>query len=263
METQMNRGIRSILTAGLLASICQTGFAEYRVWVDANGKQLEAEFVRVVDGKVVLLKRDGSEIRVSLDTLGMGDRKYAILQSPPRIEIQVSTDTDRENRAVDGGHRRDTQIQQESVRLEVSVKKTSPAAYEAPLESEVYLIGYSGRRDEYVILDRTPSKFRFTTGNKNLHTYSSGKVQLVQIEAGMLVGVEYKGYLALVRDRTGEVLAMKCSKLDLEKHADAIIGAGRGTLFDSGFIPLVREKKPRTRDQGGINDRRRLPGRLF
>ncbi|MCF7817012.1 MAG: hypothetical protein K9M54_03930 [Kiritimatiellales bacterium] len=259
----MNSKICSVLGL-LLVSLLQGGFSEYRMWTDVGGKQLEAEFVRVVDEKVVLLKRDGSELKVSLDSLNTKDRKYAVLQAPPRIEIKVSTDTDRDNKALgDGYYGRGFQIQKEAVQLEVTLAKTSPAPYEAPLVSEVYLIGQSGERDGYVILERTQSKFRFTTENKNQYTYSSGRAKLQQLEAGKQIGVEYKGYLAMVKDRTGQMLAMKCSKLEFEKYAKVILAAQRGDLFDEEFNPVEHGPEGQNHDSIGNRARNKLPGRRF
>lgn len=258
----MNSRIGSVLGL-VMVSILRTGFAEYRVWTDADGKQLEAEFVRVVDEKVVLLKRDGSELKVSLDTLSMADRKYAVVQAPPRIEIKVSTDTDRENKTVDDRRGPGLQIQKESIQLEIFIRKTSAAPYEAPLVSTVYLMGKSAQRDGYVLLERTQSKFRFTTGTKNQHTYSSAKARLQQLEAGKQVGVEYQGYLVVVKDRTGTVLEMKCSKLDFEKNSKTIMDAQPGAVFDKDFNPVDMDKAKRGKDLKVAPLNRQFPGRRF
>lgn len=259
----MKQSIRRTLATVLVASMAQAGFSEYRIWTDQGGKQIEAELVRVVDDKVVLRKQDGAELKVSLDTLSKKDQKYAVLQAPPRIEIKVSTDMDRENKGYGGGRGSGFQIQKESVQLEVSLKKTSPAPYEAPLVSEVYLIGQSEQHDGYGILDRTVSKFKFTEENKNLHSYSSKTVELEQLEAGKQVGIEYEGYLAIVKDRTGAVLSMKCSKLIFEKNAEAIIDSQKGAVFDGEFNPVDPSKAKRGGDQKGRKPKRRLPGRRF
>jgi hypothetical protein len=266
----MKKHICSIMVVAIGLAMGQDAFAELRVWKDDSGKTIEAEYVRTVDGKVLLRQKDGSEIKVSLDTLSEKDRRYAILQVPPRIEIKVSTDTDRENNGLGGvnlgmggGRGTGVQIQKESVQLRVSLRKTSPAPYEGPLMSEVYLIGYSGQQDDYVILDRTMSRFTLTTENKNQHSYSSGLVNLKQLEAGKLMGLQYKGYLAIVKDRTGEVLAMKSSKLDFEKNAKVIMGALRGARFDADFKPVVAGKAKRTEERGGMIPKKRFPGRPF
>jgi len=163
--------IKSFLAAAILAAICGQARAELRVWKDSSGKTIEAEHVRTLDDKVILKLEDGSEIRVSLDTLSERDRRYAILQKPPRIEITVSAKVDRENkgysRNIGGGF----QVQSETVQATVNIRKSSPSPYEAPLKSELYLIGKTERDDQYRILEKSSSKFRFTTENDNEHSY--------------------------------------------------------------------------------------------
>jgi hypothetical protein len=260
----MKRVIQKILITVALVFIVQTGFSEYRTWTDQKGKQIEAEFIRIMDDKVVLQTEDGEEIKVSLDTLSNKDRKYAALQTPPRIEIKVSTDMDRENTGHGGGRKsRAFQVQQETVQVEVTLKKTSSTPYEEPLESQVYLIGQPEQRDGYGILDRTVSRFRFTEESENLHSYSSGTVELRQLEAGKQVGIEYEGYLAVVKDRTGAVLAMKCSRLVFEKNAEAIMEAQRGTIFDEDFNLVDSEKTKGAMGRRGQAGKHRIPGRRF
>ena len=50
---------------------------EFRVFSDASGKhKTEAKFVKLSDGKVVLLKRDGSTISLPMDRLSIDDQAY-------------------------------------------------------------------------------------------------------------------------------------------------------------------------------------------
>lgn len=219
--------------------------AELRIWTDENGTTIEAEHVRTLSDKVVLRQADGTEMRVSLDTLSERDRKYAILQTPPRIEISVSTDADRSNTGY--GNRRSVQVQEETVSVEVRIRKSSPSPYEAPLEAELYLIGTPENIDGYIILDKRREKFSFTADAKNEHTFESKGIRLKQLEAGRQMGIEYKGYLIAVKDRTGEVLSIKCSKLNFEKNAEAILAGEKGTKFDADF----KEIEPRRKKESG------------
>jgi hypothetical protein len=253
----MKLGIRSIWVAVFMV---QAVHAELRVWTDSKGKSIEAEHVRTTTDKVVLRQSDGTELSVSLDTLSEKDRRYAILLAPPRIDISVSTDVDRSNKGYSRNVGPGMQVQQETIVAEVNIRKSSSAPYEAPLVSEVYLIGRPEQTDHYVILERADSRFRFTTENKNEHTYSSSDVSLKQVESGRSTGLEFEGYLAVVRDKTGTILEMKCNKLDFQKNAEAILGSRRGTVFDEDFNPVDRKEAKREANK----DRKyRVPGRRF
>ena len=249
---------RHMLLTALVALASLPAFAELRVWTDTKGKTIEAEHVRTLTDKVVLRKPDGTEIQVALDTLSDRDRKYAILQTPPRIDISVSVKNDRENR--DGGRDQGSgfQVQQETVVVEVKVRKSSSQPYEGPLRAELYVIGQPEQKEAYVILDKQVSRFSFAADTS--HDFTSDAISIRQLEAGQQKGVEYKGYLVVVRDKTREIIALKCSKLDYEKHAEAIMAADKGEALDAEFKPMgnVQDKLDKTPQRPN-----RQPGRRF
>lgn len=261
----MKKIVCMFIVLGSIVLSVQKANAELRIWTDENGKKIEAEHVRTLDDKVVLKQVDGTEIKVSLDTLSEKDRRFAILQRPPRIDIKVSTDVDRDNKAVGpSNHGPGIQVQKETIQATVTLKKSSSAPYEAPLKAEVFLIAQPEKQDAHVILDRTESRFRFTAENKNEHVFTTEPRSLKQVEAGRQAGLEYEGYLVAVTDRTGEVLTYKCSKLDYERNAEAIMGGKRGSVFDKDFEPVDKQAKREAQKQKQQErQRNRLPGRRF
>ena len=234
---------RSIVCLVLTAMLIGSVHAELRVWTDKSGKTIEAEHVRTLTHQVVLRQADGTEIRVSLDTLSERDRKYAILQTPPRISIHVSTDTDRSNTGVN----RRTQIQEEEIQAEVTIEKTSSSPYEAPLRSTLVLIGETEQSGHSIILENRNEPFSFTEGSEV--RFESGKISLRQVESGVERGVEYKGYMVAVVDKTGEILELKCSKLEYEKNAEALLSGARGTVYDEDFKVVGQKRKPSEKNQ--------------
>ena len=66
----MKQMIRRILATVLLVSVVPSGFAEFRMWTDQAGKQIEAERVRIVDDKVVLREQDGVTGRLKCTPYG-------------------------------------------------------------------------------------------------------------------------------------------------------------------------------------------------
>ncbi len=215
--------------------------AEYRLWTDKAGKTIEAEHVITLDTKVVLRMQDGTELRILLDSLCEADRREAILLRPPRVEIIVSAKVDRANEAVGLGRRDLAQAQTESIAATVTIKKASPAPYDAPLASEIVLLGLTGKTEQHVILERLATNFTFEVAGRSEASYATQPVSLRRLEAGRQVGIEYDGYLCIVRDRKGDILEMKCSKALFREHAETILAAKRGTLFDSGFLPVDRQ----------------------
>lgn len=255
MKTKICLFVTSVLIAASSVS------AELRIWTDKKGNSTEAEFVRTTGDKVILRKADGTEIKIDIDALCEKDRRFAVLQAPPRIDISVNTDVDRTNKGF-GNRGPGYQVQKESISAEVKIRKSSSAPYDAPLVAEVFLIGQLEQQDKYIILQRSRSAFSFNAENKNEHVYSTGEISLKQLEAGQQVGVEFRGYLAVVKDKAGHIVEMKTNKLDFQKHADAIMGSQRGDAFDENFTPL-RRKPSRQEMKKQAEKKRRLPGRRF
>ncbi len=224
---------------------CLAGYAgaEFRPWTGVNGQSVEAEYVRMAEGSVVLRKRDGAEVKVAMDALCEEDRRYAMLQNPPRIVIEVEDKVDRNTVAYAGGR----EMRMESVMAAVSLNKGNSDPYDAELSLDVVLIGELEQLDRYTIIEHSRSTFRFTDENKGLATLTCGPVDLRTIRGNRNAGARYDGYLVIVRDSRDELVALKGSRLDFEKHADALRAAGKGTLFDKDFT-FIREggaRRPR------------------
>ena len=223
--------------------------AELRVWTDQSGKTIEAEHVRTLTDQVVLRQADGTEIRVSLETLSERDRRYAIVLTPPRLDINVSRRKDSTNKSGPNNYGPGRQMTEEVISLTATLRKSSSAPYEAPLLAELYLLGTASQSERYVVLEKTTERLRYAEDNS--HTFSSGEVNLRQFEGQDKHGVNYEGYLLAVFDKAGDVISLKCSKLAFEKNADAILDAQRGTVFDEDFEVVDqkgREKKPASKE---------------
>lgn len=67
----------SILAALAALATGQVLAEEFRIWTDASGQfKVEAQLVKVQDGKVELKKKDHSVISVAIEKLGAADQKY-------------------------------------------------------------------------------------------------------------------------------------------------------------------------------------------
>ncbi len=220
----------SIATTLTLLSVL-TAFAEPRIWTDTRGNSVEAEFILLTGDKALLRKTDGTEAQVPLQSLCEEDRSYIIRHSPPPLEIDVDMDIDRSNTG--NGWR--IQVQTETVAAEVTIRKVGTSHYDAPLRAEVYLIGQREHQEDYIIMERAESEFKFPVGSRGAHTYKSGSVSTSRLEAGINAGTEYKGYLAVVYDQHGTILEIKSNKKEFEASADAILKPRGGQTDDPKF----------------------------
>ena len=67
-------------------------------------------------------------------------------------------------------------------------------------------------------------------------------MSLHQKEARKQKGIEYKGYIAIVRDLAGQIIAIKSSRPEFEKNIDALLGTQKGDIFDREFEPNETKK---------------------
>jgi WD40 repeat protein len=68
-----------LVLALLLSGFCFIAYADdLRTWTDKTGKfKVEAKFVGIENGKAILEKPDGTQVRIDLDKLSLGDRRHA------------------------------------------------------------------------------------------------------------------------------------------------------------------------------------------
>lgn len=236
----MKTTISLIVAATALTAL--TSLAESRIWTDTKGNAIEAEFVLLTGDKALLKQVDGKEIKVSLNTLSAEDRDFILRKSPPKLELDVNLDVDRSNT----GNGRRVQIQTESMSAKVIVKKTGTTAYEAPLYADIFLIGKREYSDEFIVMEHTASEFTFDGTGRGEHVYTSGNVSSRQRDGAGDGGMDFKGYLAVVRDQDGTVIAMKASKPEFEAFAESISVANSGDSLDSNY-EVVGEKESDSR----------------
>lgn len=202
-----------------------------RKWTDRDGKTVKAEYVRTEVESVVLRREDGSEFRVSMKSLSEKDIEFVRLQTPPRILINMEPSVDTYTVGYLGNDGYDYTVKYQVVEPSVLLRKTSTEPYEAPLEMEVILLGRIREVDRYIIIDSAVISFTFAGKQSYEVTYEGYPVDLRQISGSWRSGVEYEGYLVMIRDSRGKLVATKASKIALEKNATELAGAQVGSML--------------------------------
>ncbi len=171
-----------------------------------------------------------------------------MLQCPPKIEIKVEDKVDRETVGYTGGRQGGSEIRVQSVRANVSMRKTSSQPYDADLKLTVFLVGRTVQLDRYVILDRLDSTFRFTEENKGDCSFSCGPVDLRYVTGSRKAGSKYEGYIVVIRDARNEIVVSQANRNEFERNASAMLEGRKGSVFDRDFNlirPGNREPRPR------------------
>jgi hypothetical protein len=215
----------------LMVFLTGSANAELREWTDRDGKTVKAEFVRREVESIVLRKEDGTELKIAYALLSEPDQQVVMLQTPPRMEINVEPSVDTYTVGYLGNDGYDYTVQYEVVEPSVLLRRTSTEHYDAPLTLELVIIGRIREIKRYLIIDSSRTPFSFTGNTSYEFTYTGYPLDLQQIKGSWKSGVEYEGYLVAVRDSRGILIAVKGSKLALEAQADEIMGAEVGSML--------------------------------
>jgi hypothetical protein len=205
--------------------------AEMREWMDADGKTVNAEFVRKEVESVVLRTEDGTELKVAYNILSEEDRQYVMLQTPPRLEIRVEPNVRNYTVGYLGNDGYDYTVKYEVVEPRVFLRRTSTHHYDAELILELVILGRIREIDRYLVIDNSKTPFSFTGRTSYEYTYAGYPLDLQQIRGSWRSGVEYKGYLVAVRDSRGVLIASKASWASLQENADEVMAAEIGSML--------------------------------
>jgi len=214
------------------------GQAEFRIWTGVTGSSIEAEFVKQIPGFVYLKMRDGKIKKISIKKLSKVDQKYIEQHQPPKLKIVVHPNLDRTNQA----RRRWRQIQKESFSFEIKIEKTSSVPYTLPLTGELFVVGQIDSIDSFVILQNQSISFSFN-GKEREKRFKAARVDLNRTNKGRRP--EYYGYIVVIRDELGNVVAVKTNRAIFEKNLAFFKGIKTGRKFDSKFRKIQTKKEMR------------------
>lgn len=195
-----------------------TARAEFRVWSSKDGySNVEAQFIQMSGGKVVLEKPDGTRIMVPRNKLCDKDQQYLASIVPPEIKIDVDRDisTEKTEEYTYSEYKRDT------ITISVTIKKVSREPCTQKFKAYLYVIAgqYKGGGSMVIASsDRSfsfekekPTEFSATGSVEYSNTYSRGKS-----------GWEYEGYIVVVEDEKGNIIQVETNKSAYENKLDLI-----------------------------------------
>jgi hypothetical protein len=237
--------ITIIILHGFLVSVQ----AEMRIWTSVKGDTIEAEFIKIFSGTVVLRRADtGKEIKVPQSGLCSADIKYIKSSIPPKIEIEVDVNNDKKET---GSYSSDYSAygyskKRQKVKCEVTITKKSKDPSTMPLSAKIYVISKDMRLEEMEV-----SSF-------DQHEFSFEKQKEVVFHSEPLVfdyskssydgnrGDSYEGYLVCILNENEQIIAAKGSRNFFEDNAAKFLSARKGTKFDKDlYMRNVSKKKGR------------------
>lgn len=202
--------------------------AEYRIWTDKKGNEIEAEFIREFGGKLTLRDRKGRVFKV--DPKGLSEADHLYLNPPPppptvedQYEIQLRKRTW-------SGKSKELVFSRnfiQDVEYEASMvvnKKQEDAPDLEGARGFVFICGHQIENDtipeQYIVIDRYEVPLEWEDG-KGLAQEGSVITTLVRDEKGKLVaGIKYRGHAIALISKDGEVMLTQQSSSfldDIEK----------------------------------------------
>lgn len=234
--------MRIRLWISICAFVWASGYAmaEYRIWTAAGGSVVEAELVRGIGDEVLLRFRSGKEVRIPLDQLSLEDQEYVMLATPPELNIDVVSDFTRRKKGNEN-----SQTQYETGACRVAIKQVRAAVYPAALKAVLYLFARDVSHDNFYVADIVPSSFSLMKLSDGQHTFESSQVAF-RLEKHKKRGDEYAGYLVMVYDASGGLIAVKGSRSSFEQNARRIEKMAKNDRFIDDFVVIPSRKRGKT-----------------
>lgn len=228
---------------GLLLLLAMTAFADkeaMRTWTSTKGDTVKAEFVRMFPGDKVLLKtEDGRDLKIPVSGLCEADRDYLASIVPPKLEIDVDVDVD-DDIAYSSEW---SQRKKQNTKGVITIKKKNREPCSRSFKVHIYLFAGQVRGDNLWVIACEEQKLAFSEKDKEV-TFTCKGVETEYYDSDMsnAQGYRYASYLVVVVDESGEVVAMKSNRGELEKKWDKIKGAGQGAEFDRDFDRMAKKR---------------------
>ena len=202
----------SILCGGLCA--------EARDWTTTDGKLFEGEFIIVMGDKAVIRKPNGDEVKIPLTRFSKEDLIFMELAKPPTFKIDLSKYSKQhwwpeKYKAYNyGGDWGEIKIDAFDYVFTTKLKQMSAGSYNHELHVEVFVIGLEIDGHNYILLDRMKSSFVPAEQEDLSYQFSGRKVRLYDFEFRQdgRRGQSYGGYLVIITDSRGEIIAYKTPK---------------------------------------------------
>ncbi len=208
----MKKTVFSIMVAASLLSWCSYA-EELRVWTAVNGQTIEAKFIQMSGLKVVLETTDSKRIMITKSNLCAADQKYLADVIPPELKIDIDKDVDsRKLHETDGYTEK-----QETVTLNIVIKKLNPDPCTRKFKAHVYFIGEAPRSGKRKVVAQKEQDVSFLKHN----TVKFAATATMQHDdygpeysfvGHVDFGWEFEGYILVIKDETGQAIAVESNK---------------------------------------------------
>lgn len=211
---------------------------DMRMWNLANGKTIEAELVSVVGEKVALKGIRGKLIKVPRTAISDDDRVYIELSQPPALDFSFSKKTAPFTYAplTPWFEQEQPPPRSQFYTFSTQIKQTSSNPYHHELIAEVFVIAAEEDGDKHVLLDYRREGFRLNDENKRIANIAGAEDLMLTsyiAPGGMWRGEKFSGYLIVVTDTRGEIIAHKATREWWYEKLENLRSVPVGKTFDA------------------------------
>jgi hypothetical protein len=213
---------------------------EMRIWTSIKGDTVEAEYISIMSGKVVLKRPDGKQLKVPASGLCVADRDYLASMIPPKIKIDVDVDKDRDtltSYSSDYGSY-NYERKAETTKCIVTLEKTNREECNRDFTAYLYVIGKDTTGDKRKVLSYVAHDFSFKNKPETEFRSVPTTTEYTKSDYATNRGYRFEGYLIYIEDENGTVVAIESSQSRYEKNLHKIKPARDNTEFDNDFDML-------------------------
>jgi hypothetical protein len=203
-----------------------------RLWTMNDGQTLEAEFVTAIGGNAVFKNAKGRQTKIPLKTLSSADRSHILLSNPPDLDINFAKTTRprKFGGTVDGDA---PPVRGSFYSFTTQIRQTSTQPYGFGLTAEFFAVGDEIGGNKGVLLDYQKTGFSLNKENRFSFEFSGSEVELLDYTINNeRRGVRYGGFLVVITDSRGEIVAYNTPSERLYRNLDNLRNLRVGWYFD-------------------------------
>jgi hypothetical protein len=234
--------LKTIFLLGLTLALPCFISAESETWTLADGTTFEAELLIIVSTKATFKNARGEVHYVPLDQFSEESLIRIELGNPPKLDLDIIKDI--ENKIFPMGIKWATQRPNEDRgHFGVRIKDTSTHAYNHELYLDLFVIGTELKQGrKFILLYRKSDSFFLSRENRKALEFRGDRE--VVIQKNHRYGEKYYGYIAIVKDTRGEIIAMRTTHDWLSECLDTLSERYEGNFFDKSGARVYPTRPP-------------------
>lgn len=190
-----------------LWAVASAGFAyDMRVWEDVEGNQVTGRFYSELFGKVTVINQDGEKMVLGIDKLSDEDKKYIRVMVPPKIKVEVRTQTKLLKPRPMALWRDDVE---KVYTVVATVTKQSQRPFTSRIKAELFMVADEVEGENQVLLQRVEGDFLLLEEKNYQYEFRSPPVKTIvftNITDDKKKGEIYKGYLLILSSMQGDLI---------------------------------------------------------